>query len=135
MMPFLTLRKAFKNGRMRRPLAERILLSIKILRNAYTSSYFFALVIATAVLSSYFFVDVVYRAAVLSYLQFFGFLFSVLCCSFFKRPESSRKNDDRDESSQAAEWIEDIGGNGPRVAAYTRVSTTRQAKEGFKQIS
>ena len=65
------LRKKYKKSRMPSRLAERILLSIKILRNAYTSSYFFALVIATAVLSSYFFVDVVYRAAVLSYLQFF----------------------------------------------------------------
>ncbi|MEM1589952.1 MAG: hypothetical protein QW175_05995 [Candidatus Bathyarchaeia archaeon] len=28
-------------------------------------------------------------------------------------------------------WVEEFGGSGPRVAAYLRVSTSKQAKEGL----
>ncbi|MEM2588161.1 MAG: recombinase family protein, partial [Candidatus Bathyarchaeia archaeon] len=28
-------------------------------------------------------------------------------------------------------WVEEFGGDGPRVAAYLRVSTSKQAKEGL----
>ena len=114
---------------MRSALAVRILLSIKILRNAYILSYFSASLIAIAILSSYFSTSVFCRVIASSYLQFFGFLFPVLCCSFFKK--SRGKNSCHDESSQVAECVEDLGGKGPRVAAYLRVSTSRQAKEGF----
>jgi len=117
---------------MRSALRRRIILSIKILRKAFISSYFFAWLIFVAILLSYFSLSVVYGEDFSSYIQFFDFFFSViLFCPVKKSEKGNDKNGDRNESSREAEWIEDIGGNGPRVAAYLRVSTRRQAKEGF----
>jgi hypothetical protein len=33
--------------------------------------------------------------------------------------------------SVPTDWVEELGGNGPKVAAYLRVSTGKQAKKGF----
>lgn len=119
---------------MRSAKADRILLLIKTLRNAYISSYFFASLIGTAILSSCFFTDITNRVTVSSYLQFSTPLFfTMLCCNFFKKTNvSSDDNEDHNnKSSRSTEWVEDLGGNGPKVTAYLRVSTPRQAKEGF----
>lgn len=129
---FSVFRKIFKTSMMRSALPRRILRLIKILRKAYISSYFFAWLIVVTILLSYFFLGVVCGEDFSSYLRFFDFFFSViLFCPVKKSEKGNDKNGDRNESSREAEWIEDIGGNGPRVAGYLRVSTRRQAKEGF----
>ena len=117
-------RKSLIVGRMWRALRKRILPLIKIFRNAYISSYSFAWLIVVAILLSYFFWGVISGDDFSSYLQWFDLLFSVILFCPIRKSEGSG-------SSREADGIEDIGGNGPRVAAYLRVSTRRQAKEGF----
>jgi len=51
----------------------------------------------------------------------------LLCCTASYGNEVASYDD---ESSPLKDRIEILGGNGPRVAAYLRVSTGRQAKEG-----
>ena len=121
---------------MRPALAGRILLLIKILRKAYISSYFFAsliVIVSVAILSSYFLTSFIARGAVSSYhiARASTFLFSTILCCTFARESDGGGPEDHKEISQSADWVEYSGGNGPRVAAYLRVSTSRQAKEGF----
>jgi len=117
---FLTgLRRLFNDGMMRSPLAARIIPRLSSLRNSLKgrgrlASYgrFIRLVafpvVAGATLASYFF-----SPAWIS-TNPFPFIF----CTLFL------------QGSDGA-WEEDLGGNGPKVACYARVSTSRQAKEGY----
>jgi len=122
------LRRAFKRSMMRSAKADRILTLLYPLRKAYSLSYLLALFIFSLVsLSSYLFQGFVAGEIVSSYRQFWlrslfyaMMLFGVL-----------HENDDHDESSNIKDHVEDVGSYGPRVAAYLRVSTGRQAKEGF----
>jgi DNA invertase Pin-like site-specific DNA recombinase len=94
-------------------LAVHILKSIKILRKAYLSSY----LILAALFASYFSSFLVSAVRLSSYNLLFPFIAPLLVCA----PAPGPNPDD-------ADWIEDLGGTGPRVAAYSRVSSSKQVK-------
>jgi DNA invertase Pin-like site-specific DNA recombinase len=113
MKAFSDLRKANKQSMMKPALAAYILNRIRILRKAYLSSY----IILEVLFASYSFWFLVSRGNLSPYNLLVPFVASFLCCA-----SSPGSNPDD------ADWIENLGGDGPRVAAYSRVSTSKQVK-------
>ena len=121
------LRKVYRIVRMRSALADRILIFLNVFRRVYFSSYFpllLTIIILGAIPPSYLTV-----------------LFFAL--SFILATNPQRKLDDftfeehqgyRRHNVSFNDWVEDLKDEGPAVAAYVRVSTGRQAKEGFSLI-
>jgi len=121
------LRNAFKGKMMRSAMADRILTLLYSLRKPYSLSYLALLIFSLVSLSSSFFQGFVTGRIVSSYHQFWlSSLFSAMMLFGVLHG-----NGDHDESSNIKDHVEDLGGNGPKVIAYLRVSTGRQAKEGF----
>jgi len=131
---FRNFRRSFRVGMIRSRYAKRITHPIYPLRNIDFSSYVLALLITSVVtLLSYFFRSSATGGTISSYYRFLlESLLSVMisCCVFQVGPTKEHARND-DESSQICDHVEDLGGNGAKVAAYLRVSTGRQAKEGY----
>lgn len=132
LLPSKALRKEYEKSRTYAPYAAYILKNLRFFRKTYLSYLFVAGVSLSSyllpgssageTLSSYFGIP---RNFLFHHLL--SFFFSLmLCCVFYKEPD----DEDGDASSIQADWIEDLGGDGPRVAIYLRVSTCRQAKQG-----
>jgi len=118
-------RKFLMRSMMRSALASRIITTIYSFRNTHSSSYILASFVFFAVsLSSYVCRGLATPGTVSSYsgiwLEYLSPLL-MLCCAF---------REDRDEPFDTNDRVEELGGSGARVAAYLRVSTGRQAKEG-----
>ncbi len=113
---------------MRQALADRILLSLNMLRKANISSYFPSVI---AFFSSYFFSAILKLGIASSYYSLLpvSFLMAVSSEAFLRKQDGV--TDDFKKPLQLKDSVESLGGDGPRVAAYLRVSTSRQAKEGF----
>ncbi len=127
-LDFSIYRKIFKSSMMRPALPERLILSLNILRKAITSSYFLS---GMAFLSSYF-LSAILKTGTASLCH------SLLPVSFFMEvsSEAFRQKqigvpDDFKKPFQLQDSVENLDWDGPKVAAYLRVSTSRQAKEGF----
>ena len=113
-MPYLNLRKFFKNCMIHLAKPRRIIQNVKVYRK---------LII---VLSSLFL-----GIVVLSYLTamdgdwalFSSYPFYLVFQLVSRIKEANPFGKDH--------WVEELGGNGPRVAAYLRVSTGKQAREGL----
>jgi len=109
---------------MRTALAERIITRIYSFRNMCLSSYVLvSLIFFTVNLSSYLFRGLISEGIVSSCHEssFESLLFLASLCAV-------NHEDSNDEG--VCDHVEDIGGNGVRVAAYLRVSTGKQAKQG-----
>ncbi len=106
-------------------LAEAIIPVLNILRKAVMSSYF---PIFLAIFSSYFFSKAFALGTSLSY---FSLPVSCLTIVLGNTLAEQGQQNGFDACSQLVDSIEELCGNGPKVAAYLRVSTSRQAKEGF----
>ena len=108
------LRNLFKESMMRSALAERIIQNIKIYRKLIiVLSYLFLGIVVSS-----------YLTAVNSNWALFSsypFYLAFQLVSRIKGANPFGKD----------HWIEELGGNGPRVAAYLRVSTGKQAREGL----
>lgn len=105
--------KAFRAGMMQPALAVYILSLLRGFRKPNMSSC----LLAGVLFASYLFWSLGVRADLSSYQLVWCFPFVLLCGVWAEKPDS--KNMD---------WVEQLGGNGPRVAAYLRVSTSKQVK-------
>lgn len=110
---------------MQSALANRILTTIYPFRNTHSLSYILASFVFFAVsFSSYVCRRLVILGTVSSYsgvwLEYLSPLL-MLCCAF---------RGDSDDPLDIKDRVEELSGSGVRVAAYLRVSTGRQAKEG-----
>lgn len=124
---FLDYRKTYKKGMISPAMPDPIILFLYILRNALIPSYFVPLLV---IFSSYFLLErLVGAGSFLSYLQLPSSLFFlILSCASYTR---GNEGDNGQNKSHLLDSIEDLGGDGPKVAAYLRVSTGRQAKKGY----
>lgn len=124
-----------------------IILSSTSFSGGSLSSYFFVVplvVFLTGILSSYFFIFSSLGGTFSSYsvgtfLSYFPlpiFLATTvvqrdLGSFLFGKAGTQEPIGSEAGPDSPADWVEDSGGDGPRVAAYLRVSTGRQAKKGF----
>ena len=128
-------RKVHIESMMRSALAINPIQNLCPLRKVNVSScIFISLIVMVSVvtLSSYIFSSFTAREAFSSYKVLLTSLPSImlLCCTSSRMP-NKEDSGGHNNHSQLKDWVEDLGGNGPRVVAYLRVSTGRQAKEGF----
>jgi len=117
-----SLRKPNMQSMMKPALAEHIILLINSLRKPVILAFL-------AAFAAYFFWKTIGLADSSSYSEFSTILFFIVSLNVSPTNLSEGKNNF--EASQLKDHIENLGGDGPKVAAYLRVSTTRQAKEGF----
>lgn len=142
------LRKSFMKSMIEVALAVRILYSIKVWLKIYIASYSTRFVRAV---SSYFlttFITIILGLASPSYLPFlFFFPPYILAAAFQKKLSEFPSGEDsrRDRKHRCkkprrkpkkcescfSDRVEDLTEVGPSAAAYVRVSTGRQAKEGY----
>ena len=94
-------------------LAVHILSLLRGFRKLNISSY----LLAGGLLASYLFWSLSVSADLSSYQLLWHFPFVFLCCAWPKKSDS-----------ESVDWTEQLGGMGPRVAAYLRVSTSKQVK-------
>ena len=130
------------------PLAVRILILIKVFLKLYIASYLTRFI---RMLSSYFFlsfISIILGTSLSSYSTFLLSLpASVLVSSFQKKlsdfpsGQSSQKDEKKPKEKPEErglclnDRVENLNGDdGPNAAAYVRVSTGRQAKEGYSLI-
>lgn len=116
------LRKGFKFSMMLTALAEHIILSIRSLRKLVILAF-------VATLTAYFFWNAVGVAGSSSYSELSVIPFFLVSLS--SSPTFLPEGKGNFEAHQLKDHLENLGGDGPKVAAYLRVSTPRQAKEGF----
>lgn len=118
------LRKAIMNSIMSLALAEPIILTLFVLRKAVKSPYFTFLIV---ILSSYSLSRALSIGAISSHFPLSSFmcLTAVLSSHFVESDKNGFG-----ECSQLIDSVEELGGDGPKVAAYLRVSKKTQVK-GF----
>jgi DNA invertase Pin-like site-specific DNA recombinase/RNase P subunit RPR2 len=123
----LDCRKTYKKSMISSALPDPIILFLYGLCNTFILSYFVPLI---AIFPSYFlFEGLIGAASFLSYPQLLSSLFfPILCCASHTK---GNNGDDGQNKSYLHDRVEDLGGDGPKVAIYLRVSTGRQAKKGY----
>lgn len=115
----LKLNRNLHNCRMiRTALADRIIRFLKSYRNLIILVTLTSYLLFFVILTSYFHETAAGCVMPTSYLLFPVFQLTT--------EKSNRANPFGKEF-----WVEEFGGDGPRVAAYLRVSTSKQAKEGL----
>ena len=102
---------------------RRGLYNIILLSGGTLLSYFFAHLVLGGTLPSYFPLLIFPIAATVVQRDLGSFLFET---SRTEEPLGAKTG-----PSVFTDWVEELGGNGPKVAAYLRVSTGKQAKKGF----
>jgi len=107
-------------------LPDNIILFLYTLSKALISSYFIPLL----VVSSYVLSRLASAGSFLSYPQSCPWFFAELTCASSHLGQNEGDANEQDKP-HPVDSIEDLGGDGPKVAAYLRVSTSRQAKEGY----
>ena len=114
--PYKRFRKPFNASMMRSALAEPIILTLFVLRKAVKSPYFTFLIV---ILSSYSLSRALSIGAISSHLSLSSLMcLTVVLSTHFVGSDKSGLA----ESSQLIDSVEDLGGDGPKVAAYLRVS-------------
>lgn len=95
-------------------------------------------VLLAGTLPSYFFVSAALRGTFPSYFLFLPIFFPLATLAqmdlgsfLFGKPGILEPIESEVRTDSPTDWIEDLGGDGSRVAAYLRVSTGRQAKKGL----
>lgn len=127
------LRKFYMLSMMKPALADYIIHKIYNYRRLYLISYFFSMVLTSTiikVLSSYFTIETLHVTTLSSYSLGVNLLSSTfIMLNLLSFTNSSKKKKYPDDIG-GADNIEDFSCSGPRIAAYIRVSSTKQAKEG-----
>jgi DNA invertase Pin-like site-specific DNA recombinase/transposase-like protein len=103
-------RNLFKERMMRSALADRIIRYIKSYREIFIVIILAFYLYGVVLLSSYFVENDPYHVVLSSYTP--------ILLAFVRRKNPFGKDF----------WVEELGGSGPRVAAYLRVSTEKQAR-------
>ncbi len=119
-MGSLDFHKAFMRGRMSPALADRIILALTIFRKPIMVYW---VVFFAAAFSSYFVLRICDLATISSYSPLSVLPFLVESVS----DDTSRAKNSFEES-KLKDYVEDLGGDGPSVAAYLRVSDPKQVK-------
>lgn len=133
---FKLFRKAYKESMIRPALADRIISHLNILRRGL-NSIILSSIILPGILSSYFFTLLVLRGTFPSYSPLLTLAIVTTVAQRdlygFLSEQSEIHEPNRNNGPNSLEnWVEDLGGGkGIRAAAYVRVSTDRQAREGF----
>ena len=126
-------RKIYNLSMMKTALADYIIRRIYNCRKLYLLTNFFSMVLTSAiirVLSSYFTFETLHKTTLSSYSPAMNLLSSPIIMLNLLSFTNSRKKKNYPDDICGANKIEDFPCIGPRIAAYIRVSSIKQAKEG-----